>query len=506
MKTIKTLTLLIAILIAYNIYAQSVTLDPTFGQNGVTVIPDAKMGITFAFDQFGNIFIGVTTADYRVVIIKMNADGIIDENFGTNGQILVSEDPITWPPAELRITNENKILLCETFNGSNINVILRRFNEDGSIDQTFGNQGIMNLSALIGAYNPILIRAVNLENDDFMLIGVTEHITAGKSYILKYYYDGVLDESFGENGKVYLTDNDETFNIHPRAIKILNDHSIIVAGFDNVGLSSGGRLAFCKLSPTGNLVADFAHNGIWVMDNNLQQTEHFYSIIEDKYNGNLVFARERYVSWEAYYFVCSFYPDGTLNSGFGTNGCYTNYNVFEFSGEIQTLQSGSKYLLKYDDLITSINNIGTLDTNFNHTGVFSLAGYRFKEMKLQDTNKLVLLGHFYDSDIVAIIRLNIPYESVSIKETPDTESRVNIFPNPTTGELTINASTSSAANEQLVINSVEIFDVYGRKHEGTKARKHEREILIDIAHLPVGIYFVKIKTEAGTQTQKVIKY
>jgi len=82
---------------------------------------------------------------------------------------------------------------------------------------------------------------------------------------------------------------------------------------------------------------------------------------------------------------------------------------------------------------------------------------------------------------------------------PENETTsIKVYPNPTTGQLTID-------NGQLTIENVEVFDVYGRKHESTKARKHEGEVLIDISHLSAGIYFVKIRTEAGIVTQKIIK-
>jgi len=50
MKPSKALTLLFAIFIATNIYPQTVTLDPTFGENGMTV-PCSGFGNTFVFDK-----------------------------------------------------------------------------------------------------------------------------------------------------------------------------------------------------------------------------------------------------------------------------------------------------------------------------------------------------------------------------------------------------------------------------------------------------------------------
>ena len=75
---------------------------------------------------------------------------------------------------------------------------------------------------------------------------------------------------------------------------------------------------------------------------------------------------------------------------------------------------------------------------------------------------------------------------------------IAIFPNPTTGQLTID-------NGQLTIDNVEVFDVYGRKLFEQKAEGRKQKE-IDISDFRAGIYFVRIATEQGVVIKKVIKY
>jgi len=70
------------------------------------------------------------------------------------------------------------------------------------------------------------------------------------------------------------------------------------------------------------------------------------------------------------------------------------------------------------------------------------------------------------------------------------KEKISIYPNPTTGELTIE-------NGEWRINSVEVFDVFGRKLSKNIIENIKSETFINIAPFNPGIYFVKISTDAG---------
>ena len=67
-----------------------------------------------------------------------------------------------------------------------------------------------------------------------------------------------------------------------------------------------------------------------------------------------------------------------------------------------------------------------------------------------------------------------------------------IYPNPTTGQLIIN-------NEQLTMNNVELFDIYGKRHE-LRVTCNE----FDISHLAKGMYYLRIAGEES-RVIKIIK-
>jgi len=100
---------------------------------------------------------------------------------------------------------------------------------------------------------------------------------------------------------------------------------------------------------------------------------------------------------------------------------------------------------------------------------------------------------------------------------------VQVYPNPTDGMLYITGdrhcglNPQSPENDKIAgqarndIKNVEIFDVFGRAVAVAAVETHGRASLqqptttINISHLPAGMYFVRIQTENGMVTRKVVK-
>jgi hypothetical protein len=88
---------------------------------------------------------------------------------------------------------------------------------------------------------------------------------------------------------------------------------------------------------------------------------------------------------------------------------------------------------------------------------------------------------------------------LGVETIPISDFRISVFPNPTTGELRIDASTP------ISIQAIEIFDVFGKNLLTMPMAQMSSEITLNISHLPSGVYFVRIITETGEVTKKIIK-
>ena len=102
-----------------------------------------------------------------------------------------------------------------------------------------------------------------------------------------------------------------------------------------------------------------------------------------------------------------------------------------------------------------------------------------------------------------------PFDFTGVIEH-DESIALNVYPNPTGGELQV-------TSYELQVTGIEVFDLMGRKVLSQKAEGGRQNVEADnypslqstttlnLSHLPAGMYFVRITTEEGVVTKKVVK-
>ena len=122
----------------------------------------------------------------------------------------------------------------------------------------------------------------------------------------------------------------------------------------------------------------------------------------------------------------------------------------------------------------------------------------------------VLLDHYYGDGRYVAFRYHCPaylgkvfIDDVVFSVRPDVgipEHNLNqllhLYPNPTNGKCTIRS-------EEYAIENVEVYDVFGKRLEQHFARDYQ--MVIDLSTRAAGVYFVRVTTEQGTVTKRVVK-
>ena len=100
------------------------------------------------------------------------------------------------------------------------------------------------------------------------------------------------------------------------------------------------------------------------------------------------------------------------------------------------------------------------------------------------------LGQVFIDDVVFSLR-----PDVGIPEL-DIDQFLNLYPNPTTGKCIVR-------NEQDLIEQLEVYDMYGKRLE--QHFVHDYQTIVDLSTRASGVYFVRVTTEQGTVTKRLIK-
>lgn len=190
--------------------------------------------------------------NYEMFLGLVNSTtGAMDANFnGGNYVILQSSGSLIGQQVEIQ--SDDKILVSgwESLN----NFFIRRYNSNGTIDVNFGNSanaGVSNLTVLNGSNQEIRDMKI-LSNGKILIIG-DEYSTGNKGFIAQFNADGTIDNAFGTNGVVELN-FDITGDTYLNAFDISATGEIYVAGYHYNGGATGSIL---KLSSTGVLDNNF---------------------------------------------------------------------------------------------------------------------------------------------------------------------------------------------------------------------------------------------------------
>lgn len=145
---------------------------------------------------------------YRGAVIRLNANGSLDSTFGSSGVVMPTLPAYSWLLHDA-VLQGDKILVAGYVcwaAGTGGDILLMRFNTNGSIDTTFGSGGI----ATAHFYMIDRAKRIALQTDGSILVATEiEDVIDGFATtwfgLCRFTANGVLDVDFGESGLVETT-------------------------------------------------------------------------------------------------------------------------------------------------------------------------------------------------------------------------------------------------------------------------------------------------------------
>ena len=355
------------------------------------------------------------------IVVRYNSDGSLDSTFGSGGEVITPIGSSGATARSVAVQPDGRIVAAGyTSNsyGSDYDFAVVRYNSDGSLDSTFGSGG--KVTTAVGSSHDYGYDVALQSDGKIVVAGYSYNGSNYDFAVVRYNSDGSLDTTFGSGGKVRTAMGSSTDRGYSVALQ--SDGKIVVAGNSSIGTSNDG-FAVARYNSDGSLDTTFGSGGK-VMTDVGPYGESGYSVALQS-NGGIVVAGYAYNSnHDADFAVVRYSGNGSLDTTFGSGGKVTTAIGLSSDdyGYSVAVQPDGKIVVggytsngsDYDMAVIRYNSAGSLDTTFGSGGKVTTAigssddyGYR---VVLQSNGKIVVAGSTctssYGNDSIAVVRYN----------------------------------------------------------------------------------------------------
>lgn len=398
------------LLLAATAMAQAGTLDPSFGNGGIVKTRIGEKDYNYSglpqavlVQNDGKLLI-VLQLNGRLLLTRHLADGTLDTAFANKG----FTNGITFSfPYSAALQPDGKVLLAgastHTYSGAKQDFKIARLNNDGTLDATFGQSGVVLTDFGYGADVPY---AVAVQPDGRIVVAGTaakDMNTDGVFAIVRYNAKGSLDSTFGTNGK-QTTGFD--FRVQGKAMTLNSAGKIVVSGTAYLD-GSNNAVALVRYDEHGTLDDSFGHEGK-VVTTLEQANGNIHGVAVDSHNNILVCGLASTGFYNTTLLLLRYKNDGTPDPTFnGTGLVNALIGIDPYRPTAMVVQKDDKIIVNgpisnvnaiFDFAVSRFNADGSLDKDFNGSGenITKFDGYtssNVSAMVLQADGRLVAVGY-----------------------------------------------------------------------------------------------------------------
>jgi uncharacterized delta-60 repeat protein len=348
----------------------------------------------------------VTFALIAISSRVLAAPGDLDLSFNGTGVVTTSIGAGGDQNYGIAIQTDGKIVTAGfSYNGSNFDFAIARYNPNGTLDTSFSGDG--KLTTDFGTDTSDLALDVALQTDGKIIaVGGSSSLAASGFALARYNPDGSLDTTFNGTGKVVTP----LFG-NAKAVVIQPDGKIVVTGTSFVTV---------RYNPNGSLDTSFDGDGIV-----MTKLDNFSFGALDvvlQTDGKIVAVGDIQIGQDnAAFAVVRYNTNGSLDTSFDNDGkVTTNFGEFYDEAQAVTIQSDGKIVAagyaETADVGTAFalaryRSDGSLDTGFDGDGkVITPFGVNSGAIAvtIQQNQKIVAAGGSYNGTAVesAMVRYN----------------------------------------------------------------------------------------------------
>ncbi|TXH49953.1 MAG: hypothetical protein E6Q87_03830, partial [Cellvibrionales bacterium] len=301
------------------------TLDTTFNGTGMVItkisdlavpVDDAKAVIQQSNGRL--VVVGVTASGVNndCALVRYNKDGSLDETFGEQGIVTMGFGTKDDTCLSIIQQADDKLVVAGEAAMSNGNdkadFALARFNADGSLDSSFGTGG--KVTTDFGGTTNNGRSVIQLADGKLLMAGYSDYNFA----LTRYNTDGSLDTTFDADGKLFVdiaSDRDYAISVLQQA-----DDQLVLAGYTNVNPGNKTNFAVVRLNQDGSFDPSFNSTGKLVLS--VDSNNNAVAKVIQQTDGKLVLAGSTITS-SKHMALVRLNTDGSLDTGFGGDGKVT---------------------------------------------------------------------------------------------------------------------------------------------------------------------------------------
>jgi uncharacterized delta-60 repeat protein len=370
-------------------YRTDGTLDQTFGQNGIVLTwlgpfsPNSSYGsataLTIQTDGrivAGGIFQTGSVTD--IVLVRYNADGSLDKSFGSGGTVF-SHFSDNESLGGIVLQQDGKIVIDGSAGSTSNTSFVARYNPDASLDASFGSGG--SVTSSFGSAG-----AVALQTDGKIItVGGASVGSSSELLVVRYNANGTLDGSFGSGGEVTTNPGN---NMGATSVLVQLDGKIVVGGRGGIQYEDIPIGALVRYNPDGSLDPTFHSTGV---ANNAGGI----ASLALQSDGKIITAGA-FSDPLAQGQLVRYTASGQVDTTFGSNGGV----LLSSAGEVEVALEPDGHIAAaaYPTLVARLNTDGSFDSTFGSNGQQTVPAYMGPVLSepdavlLQPDGKIIVAG------------------------------------------------------------------------------------------------------------------